>query len=632
MIIPPTRIYLIYFYSFHFRRTPIRGKTPSVPVLDPRTRKLKFLNRFSVLARGASLAIDPLFLFAITASPGPKPCIYIDGTMLLFATLLRTFVDLLHGMHLWLKFRMAYVAKESLVSGSGELVWDARAVVKKYVGSLKGFWFDVYVIFPVPQAVYWLILPKLLKEGKVESVMTITQTIFLLQFFTKLYHSFYLMRGVKKVTGYIFGTAWWGLILNLIAYFLASHVSGGFWYILAMQRVAECLKKQCLESKHCETLSWTCPREICYSSFANLCLANSTMKANFSTCMDQNGDFPYGNYAFVLPLVIKNSNVVKILYSDLWGLMSLSTMGSNFTPTSRSIEVIFAIIMVLAGLALFTCLIGNIQVFFYSVTPRRRQMQLRYRDIKWWMERRQLPLELRERVRLYELERWKSIGGQDEMQLMKNMPDGLRRDIKRYLCLDLVRKVPLFDNLDDLILDHICDRVIPMIYSKDEKILKEGEPVQRMVFIVKGYVLRRQNITKGMVTTTLIEPGGFIGDELISWCLRMPFVDRFPPSSATFTCLDPIEAYGLDSDQLQYITNHFRYTFLRGELKYKTRYYSSNWRSWAAVNIQFAWRRYLQRTRGNSMNRGTGNGGSSDQKLRHYAAMFMSLRPKDHLY
>ena len=33
------------------------------------------------------------------------------------------------------------------------------------------------------------------------------------------------------------------------------------------------------------------------------------------------------------------------------------------------------------------------------------------------------------------------MGGQDEMKLIKNMPDGLRRDIKRYLCLDLVRKV-----------------------------------------------------------------------------------------------------------------------------------------------------------------------------------------------
>ncbi|KAK1381131.1 Cyclic nucleotide-binding domain-containing protein [Heracleum sosnowskyi] len=614
---------------------------PSDTVFDPRARNIKWLNRFFILARGASLAIDPLFLFAITASPGPKPCIYIDGTMLLFATLLRTCVDAFHVMNLWLKFRLAYVCKGSLNVGNGELVWDARAVVKHYVGSLKGFWFDLYVILPVPQAIYWLMLPKLLREEKVEDVMTITQIIFLLQIFPKLHHSFYLMRGVRKVTGYIFGTAWWGLILNLISYFLASHVSGGFWYILSMQRVAECLKKLCHESKQCSTLAWTCPREICYSSYTNPCVANSTMTANFSTCMDQNGDFPYGNYAFALPLIIKNSNMVKILYSNLWGLMGLSTMGSNLTPTSQAIEVIFTIIMVLAGLGLFTSLIGNIQVFFHSVTPRRRQMQLRYRDMKWWMRRRQLPSELRRRVRCYEHERWKKMGGQDEMKLIKNMPDGLRRDIKRFLCLDLVRKVPLFDNLDDLILDHICDRVKPMVYSKDEKILKEGEPVQRMVFIVSGSVMRSQNITKGMVTTILIEPGGFIGDELVPWCLRMPFVDRFPPSSATFSCVEPVEAYGLDSDQLQYITNHFRYTFLRGELKYKTRYYSSNWRSWAAVNIQFAWRRYLQRTRGDFVNRAAVNGGgsdgastsgsSSDHRLRHYAAMFMSIRPKDHL-
>lgn len=171
------------------------------------------------------------------------------------------------------------------------------------------------------QAIYWLILPKLLREEKVEDVMTISQIIFLLQIFPKLYHSSYLMRGLKKVTGYIFGTAWWGLTLNLIAYFLASHVSGGFWYILSMQRIAECLKKQCHESKQCNALTWTCPREICYSGYTNPCDENSAMKANFSTCMDQNGDFPYGNNAFALPLILKNSNMVKFsipIFGDSW--------------------------------------------------------------------------------------------------------------------------------------------------------------------------------------------------------------------------------------------------------------------------------------------------------------------------
>ena len=32
------------------------------------------------------------------------------------------------------------------------------------------------------------------------------------------------------------------------------------------------------------------------------------------------------------------------------------------------------------------------------------------------------------------------MGGEDEMEMIKDLPEGLRRDIKRHLCLDLIRK------------------------------------------------------------------------------------------------------------------------------------------------------------------------------------------------
>lgn len=57
------------------------------------------------------------------------------------------------------------------------------------------------------------------------------------------------------------------------------------------------------------------------------------------------------------------------------------------------------------------------------------------------MRRRQLPSQLRQRVRRYERERWTTSGVDDEMELIKDLPEGLRRDIKRYLCLDLIKKV-----------------------------------------------------------------------------------------------------------------------------------------------------------------------------------------------
>lgn len=52
---------------------------------------------------------------------------------------------------IWLQLKTAYVSKESLVLGRGELVWDARKVALHYLVPLTGFLFDVYIILPVPQ-------------------------------------------------------------------------------------------------------------------------------------------------------------------------------------------------------------------------------------------------------------------------------------------------------------------------------------------------------------------------------------------------------------------------------------------------------------------------------------------------
>lgn len=158
-----------------------------------------------------------------------------------------------------------------------------------------------------------------------------------------------------------------------------------------------------------------------------------------------------------------------------------------------------------------------------------------------------------------------------------------------------------------------------------DQIIREGDPVPRIVFIVKGRVKSNQNLSKGLVATSILEPGGFLGDELLSWCLRRPFIDRLPASSATFTCLEPTEVFELEANNLRYITDHFRYKFNNERLKRTARFYSSNWRTWAAVNIQLAWRRYIVRTRPLVI------GNEGDGKLRQYAAMFMSLRPHDHL-
>lgn len=57
------------------------------------------------------------------------------------------------------------------------------------------------------------------------------------------------------------------------------------------------------------------------------------------------------------------------------------------------------------------------------------------------MRHRQLPEELRDRVRRYEQYKWLATRGVDEEILLQSLPADLRRDIQRHLCLDLVRRV-----------------------------------------------------------------------------------------------------------------------------------------------------------------------------------------------
>jgi cyclic nucleotide gated channel len=74
------------------------------------------------------------------------------------------------------------------------------------------------------QAIFWLLVPKLIREEKIKQVLTMLLVTFSFQFLPKVYHSFCLARRMRKVTGYIFGTIWWGFGLNLVAYLIASHV------------------------------------------------------------------------------------------------------------------------------------------------------------------------------------------------------------------------------------------------------------------------------------------------------------------------------------------------------------------------------------------------------------------------
>ena len=83
------------------------------------------------------------------------------------------------------------------------------------------------------------------------------------------------------------------------------------------------------------------------------------------------------------------------------------------------------------------------QTYLQSLTIRLEEMRIKKRDSEQWMHHRWLPQELRERVRRYDQYKWLETRGVDEENIVQSLPKDLRRDIKRHLCLNLVRRVSI---------------------------------------------------------------------------------------------------------------------------------------------------------------------------------------------
>ncbi|CAM0954740.1 unnamed protein product [Alopecurus aequalis] len=614
--------------------------------LDPRARWVREWNRAYLLACAAGLMVDPLFLYAVSLS-GPLMCVFLDGWLAAAVTALRCMVDAMHAWNVVTQLRVARGATAAArrprgIADEEQAAADQAEVATRslpaYRRSRKGMALDFFVILPIMQVVVWVAAPTMIRAGSTTAVMTVLLLAFLLEYLPKIYHSVSFLRRTQDQSGHIFGTIWWGIVLNLMAYFVAAHAVGACWYLLGVQRATKCLKEQCFQSgpPGCASGALACADPLFYGTTASsvvgerLAWANDTMARSF--CLRNGDSYQYGAYRWTVMLVANPSRLERMLLPIFWGLMTLSTFG-NLESTTEWLEIVFNLITITGGLILVTMLIGNIKVFLNATTSKKQAMHTRLRSLEWWMKRKNLPPGYRHRVRQFERQRWAATRGVDESQIVRDLPEALRRDIKYHLCLDLVRQVPLFQHMDDLVLENMCDRIKSLIYPKGETIVREADPVQRMLFIVRGHLQCSQELRNGATSRCTLGPGNFTGDELLSWCLRRPFTERLPASSSTLVTMESTEVFGLEAADVKYVTQHFRYTFTNDKVRRSARYYSPGWRTWAAVAVQLAWRRYKHRKTLASLSfirprRPLSRCSSlGEEKLRLYTAILSSPKP-----
>lgn len=127
-------------------------------------------------------------------------------------------------------------------------------------------------------------------------------------------------------------------------------------------------------------------------------------------------------------------------------------------------------------------------------------------------------------------------------------------------------KVGEFRKLKEETLDALCDCVKPTFFTEHTHFLREGDPIDEMIFVVQGKLLTYtfKDIPNGSTTSDhkrydgknarkedLLQDGDFHGEELIYWALRDRSSFDIPKSNRTIQALTNVEAFTLMADDLK---------------------------------------------------------------------------------
>lgn len=465
---------------------------------------------------------------------------------------------------------------------------------------LKGdFIIDLVAMLPIPQILIWFVIPAVSSSSANHMNNTLSMIVFI-QYIPRLFLIFPLNARIVKATGVVTKTAWAGAAYNLLLYMLASHILGALWYLLSMERQYTCWVTECIKENGAMNLLMCNPSFLDCNSLElpeRKAWMNATNVIRSCDATNSNINFNFGMFSDVLTNeVVGATFMAKYLYCLWWGLRNLSSYGQNLATSTYIGETLFAILICLVGLVLFAHLIGNMQTYLQSITVRLEEWRVKRRDIEEWMRHRQLPPDLQERVRRFVQYKWLATRGVDEDSILGSLPLDLRREIRRHLCLALVCRVPFFSQMDHQLLDAICERLVSSLSTKDTYIVREGDPVNEMLFIIRGQLesSTTDGGRSGFFNSITLRPGDFCGEELLTWGLMPNPSINLPLSTRTVRALGEVEAFALRAEDLKFVANQFKRLHSK-KLQDAFRFYSHQWRTWGACFIQTAWRKYSKK-------------------------------------
>ncbi len=238
----------------------------------------------------------------------------------------------------------------------------------------------------------------------------------------------------------------------------------------------------------------------------------------------------------------QEQNYIEALY---WSVSTISTVGyGDIVPVNRK-EKLYAVSIMILGWAFWGYLIGYLAGILSKEDPAGTNYRENLERLAHTVKTRDLPYDLQRRIYEYYTYIWQKRSGYFEQDFLRDLPDGLKREVSLYLKKDVLEKVPLFKGASDTFLKEVCVLLQSRVVTPGELIVKAGEEGKAMFFILRGEL---EVIAPDGETLGVMKEGDYFGEIAL-------FTDH--PRTATLKAINYCDLYSLNKHAFDYVIKRY---------------------------------------------------------------------------
>jgi len=193
-----------------------------------------------------------------------------------------------------------------------------------------------------------------------------------------------------------------------------------------------------------------------------------------------------------------------------WAVTTVSTIGyGDYGPNHDSnAQIAYTIIVELFGVGMFSYVIANVSSLVTNLDVARSNYQRRLEEVNSYMHTQKIPSDMQARVRDYYSYLWERQRGVDSSNVLKDIPQGLSQEILLFLNRDVLSRVSIFKDADEIFLRESVRLMKPQVFQPEEFIIREGEFADCMYFLASGEV----RVLVGEKEVARLGPGSPFGE------------------------------------------------------------------------------------------------------------------------